>query len=168
MCCIFGSFAIEKCRIFPDFCIVYKKTPEIVLKITDHPWLCRGLCRKWLLPRPWCDPHVSSLAQPVFACDSHTCSDRLLVIRRSTDAEWATFFEEGTGGYTDYILHMAALAERTNCSILSVAVEIGAQEMHMRTLIGEVRTMCFTGSRTTASREFTHVPRTCATSGLTA
>ena len=66
----------------------------------------------------------------------------MLVTRRSTDAEWATFFEEGTGGYTDYILHMAALAERTNCSIFAVAVEIGAimaQEMHMRSLIGKVR-----------------------------
>jgi hypothetical protein len=60
----------------------------------------------------------------------------------STDADWAEFFREGSGGYTDYILSMAALAERTNCSILAVGVEVGAimaQEMHMRTLIAKVR-----------------------------
>jgi hypothetical protein len=90
--------------------------------------------------RPTIDPRWESVP----GCTERTatsCPSRG-AIHFSTPTEWSTFFEEGSGGYTDYILHMAALAERTNCSILAVGVENGAvmaQETHMRTLIAKVR-----------------------------
>eukprot|EP01051_Picozoa_sp_SAG22_P003452 SAG22_NODE_168_length_16723_cov_6.542409_6_plen_472_part_00 len=92
--------------------------------------------------RPTIDPRWESLPGCSEACAGNGCCPGRGGIHFSTAAEWATFFEEGSGGYADYILHMAALAERTNCSILAVGVEIGAvmdQEMLMRGLIAKVR-----------------------------
>jgi hypothetical protein len=92
--------------------------------------------------RPTIDPFWQSIPGCAEACAGQGCCPGRGGIHFSTAAEWATFFEEGTGGYTDYILHMAALAERTKCSILAVGVEIGAvmdQEELMRGLIAKVR-----------------------------
>ena len=92
--------------------------------------------------RPTIDPRWESVPGCTeLTAASPACPSRG-AIHMSTDADWAEFFREGSGGYTDYILSMAALAERTNCSILAVGVEVGAimaQEMHMRTLIAKVR-----------------------------
>lgn len=94
--------------------------------------------------RPTIDPRWESvpgcteLTASTAACPSRGS------IHYSTAAEWDTFFAEGAGGYTDYIVHMARLAERTNCSILAVGVEVGAvmaQETHMRNLIAKVRSI---------------------------
>ena len=65
-----------------------------------------------------------------------------------TTSEWDEFFAaDGNANYGDYLLHMAALAERTKCAMLDVGVELNSaipQEGHFRRLIAKVRKV-FTG-----------------------
>ena len=97
--------------------------------------------------RPTVDPHYEFIA----GCTEETadkggCAGRGEIGHTFSSQQWTDFFE-GRGGYGDYVLHMAALAERTRCEILSVGVELTAamaQEQHYRTLIARVRQV-FTG-----------------------
>ena len=92
--------------------------------------------------RPTIDPRWETIPGCAEACAGNGCCPGRGGIHFNAAAEWDTFFAEGSGGYSDYILHMAALAERTHCAILAIGVEIGAvmdQEPHMRSLIANVR-----------------------------
>eukprot|EP01049_Picozoa_sp_SAG25_P018012 SAG25_NODE_4962_length_723_cov_1.812500_1_plen_133_part_01 len=90
--------------------------------------------------RPTIDPRYESVpgcSEQTAGSGGCTNPGRGFIGEQFTSQEWQEFFE-GVDGYGAYILHMAELAQRTKCEILSVGVETGTimkQEMHMRGLI---------------------------------